>query len=282
MKKSIGAAVIQLAAVLVVLFPKVSVMAAQTTAPTPATTPEPLHRMADGKPNLEGFYNPQAGGANFGLEQHPALYGIPAGKGFVVDPRDGKLPMRDWARAEQQSRMRPERGYDDPAAHCFQNGVPRAMYTGGFQILQPPGYIVMLFSGDTGLSHRIIPLGGRTHLPENVRLWQGDSLGRWEGDTLVVETMNFNGKTWLNQAGEFLSYAATIVERFTPVDGVTINYQATVTDPMVYTQPWTIAYPMKKQQDELLEDACLEDNQDLPHLQQLKGTAGQTGNDNPR
>src|SRR5579862_4052873 len=156
------------------------------------------------------------------------------------------------------------------------------MYTGGFQILQPPGYIVMLFSGDTGLSHRIIPLGGRPHVPENVRLWQGDSLGHWDGDTLVVETTNFNGKAWMNQNGEFLSYAATIVERFTPVDGETINYQATVTDPMVYTRPWTIAYPLKKQQDELLEDACQEDNQDLQQLKNVKGAAGQTGGRNSK
>lgn len=243
------------------------------SAAEPAAPP-PIRRMADGKPDLQGYYNPQAGGANFGLEEHAAVYGIPAGKGVIVDPPDRKLPMQDWARAEQQSRARPERGYDDPAAHCFQNGVPRAMYTGGFEILQPPGYIVMLFSGDTGLSHRIVPIGLRPHVPERIRLWQGDSLGRWDGDTFVVETTNFNGKPWMNQAGEFVSYAATIVERFTPVDGVTITYQATVTDPTVYTRPWTIAYPLKKEKDELLEDACHEDNQDLKHLKAVQEAAG--------
>ncbi len=99
-------------------------------------------------------------------------------------------------------------------------------------------------------------------------------MGRWDGDTLVVETTNFNGKAWLNQAGEIVSYAETVVERFTPVDGTTINYQATVTDPIVYAKPWTIAYPLKKQQDELLEDACLEDNQDLQHLNAVIGVNG--------
>jgi hypothetical protein len=267
-------------AALVSVMPAPLLRAAQAPAQAPAKTPPAppaFHRLPDGKPDLQGYYNPRAGGANFGLEEHAAVYGIPAGKGFVVDPPGGKLPMQDWAKAEQLSRLRPERGYDDPAAHCFQNGLPRVMYTGGFQIMQPPGYVVMLFSGDTGLSHRLIPIGGRSHLPDNVRLWQGDSIGHWEGDTLVVETTNFNGKTWLNQNGEFLSYAATIVERFTPVDAMTINYQATITDPMVYTRPWTIAYPLEKQQDELLEDACQEDDQDLPHLQDLKKTAGQAG-----
>jgi hypothetical protein len=275
MKKGVAVVWTHVVAVLGMSFPLATVnIAAQASATKPAPTPQAIHRMADGKPDLQGYYNPQAGGANFGLGEHAATYGVPGGKGVIVDPADGKLPMLDWAKAERQSRVSPERGYDDPAAHCFQNGVPRAMYTGGFQILQPPGFVVLLFSGDTGLSHRIIPLGGRPHVPESVRLWQGDSLGRWDGDTLVVETTNFNGKAWLNQAGEIVSYAETVVERFTPVDGTTINYQATVTDPIAYAKPWTIAYPLKKQQDELLEDACLEDNQDLQHLNAVKGADG--------
>ena len=72
-------------------------------------------------------------------------------------------------------------------------------------------------------------------------------MGRWEGDTLVVETRNLNGKAWLNEVGEIVSHAETVVERFTPVDGDTIHYEATVTDPLVYTRPWTIAMPLKRQ-----------------------------------
>ena len=103
-----------------------------------------------------------------------------------------------------------------------------------------------------------------------MRLWQGDSIGRWEGDTLVVETKNFNGRNWLNEVGEVVSHAEQVVERFTPVDADRIDYQATVTDPIVYTRPWTIAMPLNRQPGELLEVACLEDNQDLPHLKEVR------------
>ena len=106
-----------------------------------------------------------------------------------------------------------------------------------------------------------------------MRLWQGDSLGRWEGDTLVVDTANLNGKTWLNEGGQIVSHAEHVVERFTPVDANTINYEATVTDPIVYTRPWTLAFPIKRQKGELLEVACLEDDQDLAHLKAIKDAA---------
>ena len=117
----------------------------------------------------------------------------------MIDPPDGKLPYQPWARAERIDRELPHRGYDDPTAHCFVAGVPRSMYTPSpYQILQPPGYVVLLFER---MSWRQIPLDGRPHIPDNIRLWQGDSVGRWEGDTLVVETTNLNGKTWLNEVG---------------------------------------------------------------------------------
>ena len=84
-----------------------------------------------------------------------------------------------------------------------------------------------------------------------MRLWQGDSVGHWEGDTLVIDTTNFNGKTWLNEGGEIMSYAEHVVERFTPAGPDTLNYEATVTDPVVYTRPWTIAFPVKREKFEL-------------------------------
>ena len=188
----------------------------------------------------------------------------------IVDPPDRKLPLQDWARAETATRVRRERAYDDSAAHCFPNGLPRTMYTGGFQLLQPQGYVVFLFQGDTGPSYRIVNLQARAHAPARMRLWQGDSIGHWEGNALVVHTTNLNGKAWMNQAGEPLSYQATVVERFALADAETINYEATITDPAVYTRPWTIAYPMKRSNDELLEVACREDDDDLQHLKRIK------------
>jgi hypothetical protein len=142
------------------------------------------------------------------------------------------------------------------------------MYTPSpYQILQPPGYVIILFER---MSWRQIPIDGRPHVPDNIRLWMGDSVGRWEGDTLVVETKNLNGKTWLNEVGEIVSHAQTVVERFTPVNADTINYRATITDPIPYSRPWTIEMPLRRQQDEVIEVACHEDNGDLEHLKDVR------------
>jgi hypothetical protein len=233
-----------------------------------ARKPTPIRRTADGKPDLSGFYQNDGGGANYGLEKHERDFLTPAGRGVVVDPPDGKLPYQEWARAERIDREKPHRGYDDPTAHCFVAGVPRSHYVPSpMQILQPPGYVVILFER---MSWRQIPLDGRRHLPDNIRLWQGDSVGRWEGDTLVVETRNLNGKTWLNEVGDVVSHAQTVVERFIPLDGDNVTYRATVTDPIVYTRPWTIEIPLSRQQDELLEVACHEDNGDMQHLKEVR------------
>src|SRR3984885_12125212 len=170
-----------------------------------------LRRTNDDKPELQGFYESKAGGANQALERPDA----PPGRRLIVDPQDGKLPMLPWAVAEKVSRNLTERGYDDPTAHCFPQGVPRSMYIPqGVELIQTSDYIVFLFER---MSWRIVPLDGRPHLPDTMRLWQGDSVGHWEGDTLVVDTANLNGKTWLGEGGEIVSHAEHVVERFTPV-----------------------------------------------------------------
>ncbi len=231
-----------------------------------------LRRMPDGQPDLQGFYESSARGANQGLERLARSDpGAPAGRNIIVDPPDATLPMRPWAVEEKISRNLTERGYDDPTAHCFPAGVPRSMYIPeGLQIIQTSNYIVFLFER---VAWRIVPLDGRAHLPDTMRLWQGDSVGHWEGDTLVVDTANFNGKTWLDEGGEIVSYAEHVVERFTPVGPDTVNYEAIVTDPVVYTRPWTIAFPMKREKFELREAACHEEDHDLPHLKILKDAA---------
>src|SRR5262249_52849835 len=218
-----------------------------------------LRRTADGRPDLTGFYDQQGGGANYGLER---------ARGVVIDPPGGMLPYQPWARAELMDRGLPQRGYDDPTAHCFVAGVPRTHYVPSpIEILPPPGYAIVL---SERMSWRQIALDGRAHLPDTIRLWQGDSLGRWEGDTLVVETTNLNGKTWLNEAGDVVSYAEHVVERFIPVDANRIVYRATITDPVVFTKPWTIQITLNRQADELLEVACHEDNGDLLHLKEVR------------
>jgi hypothetical protein len=240
----------------------------RATEPPSKPAPPPVRRMPDGTPDLEGMYVHGAGGANYGLEAHERTPLIPGGKSVVIDPPDGKLPMQPWAKAEVDSRSQDQRGYDDPTAHCFPGGVPREFYVPQpVEVLQPPGYVVFLFER---MSWRIVPLDGRPHIPDWIRLWQGDSVGHWEGDTLVIDSTNFNGKTWLNQNGEVVSHAEHVVERLTPIDGNTFRYEATVTDPVVYTRPWTIAFPMRRQDGEILEVACHEDDQDLPRLKALK------------
>jgi hypothetical protein len=251
--------------------PPVTIAASSYVPPAPAPVAN-VRRTPDGKPDFQGFYESVTRGANQGLERRGGGgRGGPGGADLIVDPPDGKLPMQSWAMEERTSRNLTERGYDDPTAHCFPAGVPRSFYVPeGIQIVQTPEYIVFMYER---VAWRIVPLDGRPHLPDNMRLWQGDSVGHWEGDTLIIDTTNFNGKTWLNEGGEIVSYAEHVVERFTPASGDSISYQATVTDPVVYTKPWTIAFPMRKEKFELREAACHEEDHDLPHLKTLKDAA---------
>jgi hypothetical protein len=254
--------------------PQKTTMSAAPPAPaTPLVAAPNIRRTPDGKPDLQGFYLSDAGGANYGLERHAPNALTPAGRGVIADPPDSTLPMQPWAVQEKADRNRPERGYDDPTAHCFPAGVPRSTYVPtAYYIVQTSDYLVFLYER---MAWRIVPLHDRAHLPDAIRLWQGDSVGHWEGDRLVVDTTNFNGKTWLNEVGEIVSYAEHVVERFTPAGPDTVHYEATVTDPVVYTRPWTIAFPLQRQKGELFEAACHEEDHDLPHLKAIKDAAAQ-------
>ncbi len=217
-------------------------------APAPAAGGRHLRRTPDGqrKPDLQGFYESGARGANQGLERlarsDPGA--LRAGQSMVVDPPDGKLPMQPWAVEERTSRDLTERGYDDPTAHCFPAGARLAID------VYPARGCNSFRRGPTTSSFcsnawqwRIVPLDGRPHLPDSMRLWQGDSVGHWEGDTLVVDTANLNGKTWLGEGGEIASSAEHVVERFTPAGP---GYRQLRGDrhrsSVVYTRPWTIAF----------------------------------------
>src|SRR5690606_10691908 len=136
----------------------------------------------------------------------------------------------------------PHRGYDDPTAHCFVAGIPRSHYVPSpFQIVQTSERIVQLFER---MSWREIDLVRRDFLPDHLRLWQGDALGHWEGDTLVVESRNYNGKAWLNEAGDVISHMAMLRETYTPVAREQLIYRATVHDPIPYTRSWTLEVPL--------------------------------------
>ena len=146
--------------------------------------------------------------------------------------------------------------------------MPRSVYVPTpFHIVQTRDFIATLHER---ISWRLFSLNRTRHLPDNIRLWNGDSLAHWDGDMLVVETTNLNGRTWGNEVGDVFSHAEHVVERFRPVSNDLIQYEATITDPIVYTRPFTIAMPLKRLKGELMEAACHEEEHDLPVLKRIR------------
>ncbi len=233
----------------------------------------PFTRLPDGKPDMQGYWATKNFFTAFDLETHEkAEFGVPAGRGVIVDPPDGKIPYQPWAAAKKKDLVE-HHLFEDPQAHCYLSGVPRQMYTPfGFQILQPPGNVVLLY--EAFHSYRIIPLNGRPHISPSIRLFEGDSRGHWEGDTLVVDVTNQNEGTWFDMAGNFHSDALHVVERFTPVDANTINYEATIDDAKVFTRPFKIAFALGRNTEadyQQMEYACVEGEKDLQHYTESEG-----------
>lgn len=233
----------------------------------------PFSRRADGNPDMQGYWETRNFFSAFDLETHEkAEFGVPAGHGVVVDPPNGKIPYQPWA-LEKKKDILGHHLFDDPQAHCWLSGVPRQMYTPfGFQILQPPGYVVLLY--EAFHSYRIIPLDGRPHASAAIHMFEGDSRGHWERDTLVVDVTNQNEKTWFDMAGNFHSDALHVIERYTMTDLNTIQYEATLEDPKVFTQPWKIAFELGRNREtdyEQMEYACVEGEKDLEHYTESEG-----------
>lgn len=197
---------------------------------------------------------------------------------MVVEPEDGRLPeMTDAGKAKAAAlgsswnRDVFDRPEDfDTWDRCITRGMPASMfpknYNNGIEIFQAPGYVVL----NLEMIHeaRIVPID-RDHAPEDVRLWMGDSRGRWEGNTLVVETTNFNGKAPMTNVGTpgsprdalASSEELRIVERFTRVSDGRIDYEITVEDPVTLTRSWKAAYPwIRDEEYEFFEYACHEGN----------------------
>jgi hypothetical protein len=149
--------------------------------------------------------------------------------------------------------------------------LPRS-YNANYQILQTPGYVVILYE----MIHdaRIIPLHGAPHLSRTLRLWHGDPRGRWEGDTLVVETTNFNDNLIPKPLDKYnvdlmvlgVGTNGRLIERFRRVDAETIDYQFTIDDPTEYSRPWTARFPLKKTESPVFEYACHEGNYALRNI----------------
>ena len=226
----------------------------------------PVTRLPDGKPDLQGFYATRFNNAVFDIEDTARQ------KGAIVDPPGGKIPYTSEGRAKQVDTAK-NHMFEEPEAHCFNSGVPHSGYQHfGFQVVQSPGLFVMLY--EYNHQTRVIPTDNRKHIPGELQLFMGDSVGRWEGDTLVVDTTNQNGKTWFDMVGNYTTPNMRVVERITPVDSNTVKYEATITDPTVYTQPWKIAGEWGRRPDaeyEQMEFACHEGNVDLHHYVEQEG-----------
>ena len=272
-----------------------------TKGAEPATKWTPP-RTPDGQPDIQGIWTNYTNTPFevFDEKDQPGLYsGDPDGTGrgtgpgfindsferklskgrsLVVDPPSGRVPIMPWAEEKRNYRL----GHiqDDWVnftawERCITRGVPGGIfptgYGSGYQILQGPGYVSIVYE----MIHeaRIIPLDGRRHVGSGVRLWNGDSRGRWEGNTLVVDITNYNDK------GNVATNAATqrvrsipqsedlhVVERFTRVDENTINYEVVVEDPKVFTAPWKVAMSLNREPKyELFEYACHEGNHAVPN-----------------
>ena len=235
------------------------------------TASDQVDRREDGTP---GFYN------NFWLDRGTTAIGTRR-TSLIVEPSNGRMPALTGpaagragsAEAERVAGVRrgmlPAASYTDLDAgdRCIQHakaGPP--LSTGGYnnnvQIFQAPGYVVLL--AEQNNDARIVPLDGRPHVAPGIRQWMGDSRGRWEGETLVVETLRFNGKH--DQIGRPLLSSGenlTLIERFTRTDAENLMYEYTVDDPTIWTSAWTAQHPMKLNSDPLYEFACHEGNYGL-------------------
>ncbi len=246
-----------------------------------SAAPGPIPRRADGKPDLTGNWN---GGVGLShtviLEEHPGGFGIQAGKGLIIDPPSGVIPYQPWALAERNRRREDSNAYEDPVGHCEYYDIGR-MHSFAQSIYHAGDNVVINANQH---NTRVVSLTRREHLPPGIRLWNGDPIGRWEGDTLVVESTNFNGRTRMAIGGDFYSPNALIIERFRMVDANTINWTMTITDSTVFTQPWTItsAVPMRRLpppqggRDFDDEDTCHEGNVPLVHLKNVYDQARQS------
>lgn len=264
-----------------------------------------LQRTPDGQPDIEGYWSGGGltiepgydGNLGTGFYQDffpdgatiggaPSMPSPAPGSGVAAaqaaGPRrglhavtpDGRIPFQPWARSQKEANFK--KIYDpkgaekfeevDTVARCQPTGVPRASYIGigSYQVFQPKGYVVVF--GEWNHQYRIIPLDNRPHVGKNISLWMGDSRGRWEGNTLVVDVQNSRGDTWLDHMGSIHTEGLRVTERFEVVDGHTIRYSATLDDPKAFTRPWDVALTWTRVTEkgfELLEYACHEGNTSL-------------------
>jgi hypothetical protein len=224
--------------------------------------PKPAPRLADGRidlGNTKGVWNPRTiqniGGDNkISPLRHPDL----------IKP---VIQFQPWARKLYEERMIHTLQLNDPESRCLPPGIPRMYATPfPFQIHQLDDRILFAFEGGAHI-WRVVYTDGRRHSADPNPTYLGESIGRWEGDTLVVDTIGFNENTWLDQDGHPHSDALRTIERFTRSELDFLEYEVTIDDPKTYTAPWTFAYTIRwVPGGDLMEYICQENNKDIDHM----------------
>ena len=228
-------------------------MPAAGQPPAESAQPYSPPHTPDGQPDLQGIWQ-VLNTAAWDIQDHSGQLGVPAGQGVVVG---NDIPYQPWALAKKQENFR-NRQTADPNTKCYMPGVPRITYMPyPFQILQFADRVLILYE----YIHvtRTIYMDGSPHPDGHIDFWMGDSRGRWEGDTLVVDLIHFNDQTWFDRAGNLHSEALHVVERYTRSGPDHITYDVTIEDPEVFTRPWTMSMPLYRRQEadiSLLEYEC--------------------------
>jgi hypothetical protein len=209
-------------------------------------------RTPDGKADLQGIWQ-VLNTAAWDIQDHAARLGVPAGQGVV---EGGEIPYQPWAAAKKKENFE-NRTTADPVAKCYLPGVPRITYMPyPFQIFQTASSTLIIYE----YVHAVRMIySDRPHLPGPIDFWLGESRGRWDGDTLVVDSVDFNDQTWFDVAGNFHSDALHVVERFTRTGPDHIAYEVTIEDPKVFTRPWKMSMTLYRRQEknaQILDYEC--------------------------
>ena len=225
-------------------------VAAPRTADGKVNLSAPAPKLTSGTPDLSGIWEPAANRVG----------------NIAADLKADDVPYQPWAKALFEARRTGAHAREDPPASCLPQGVPRINAAPApWKLVQTPTFIVIIYEAFN--LWRQIFLDGRQMIPDANPTWHGYSTGKWDGDTLVVDTRGFNGKTWLDQMGRPTTEALHVVERFRRKDFGHMDIQVTIDDPKAYTRPWTVMQEMVLRPDtELFEFICNENNRDLPHL----------------
>lgn len=215
-------------------------VAGQTRAAEPQAYTPP--RTPDGRPDLQGIWQ-VLNTAAWDIQDHPARLGVPAGHG-VVEGND--IPYQSWAAAKKKEHFE-NRLTADPVTKCYLPGVPRITYMPyPFQIFQTADSTLIIYE----YVHAVRMIyTDRPHLPGHIDFWMGESRGRWDEETLVVDSVHFNDQTWLDGAGTFHSDALHVVERYRRTGPDHIVYEVTIEDPKVFTRPWKMSMPLYRRQE---------------------------------